>query len=271
MQSFDERFLQTLGRVHDANEARAAAEAAVAIFGNVNLDLMFALPGQAIDDARADVTQALGFGTPHLSFYHLTIEPNTLFHRYPPELPDDDASADIEDAIEAQLGAADYVHYETSAHARRGFECRHNLNYWRFGDYLGIGAGAHSKISFPDRVERQVRFKQPQQYMDQVARGEPMLERVNVGRADIGFEFMLNAMRLTEGVPVTSFVERTGFALSLIDAPLQIAERKGLIVRDHQRLAPTALGRRYLNDLQALFLPAAKRRTVPIAIEPVAR
>ncbi|MFI4953576.1 MAG: radical SAM family heme chaperone HemW, partial [Burkholderiales bacterium] len=157
VQSFEPRFLQALGRVHDADEARAAAAAAIDIFGNVNFDLMYALPGQTAVDATRDLAEALAFSPPHLSFYHLTIEPNTLFHRYPPKLPDDETAADIEDAIDGALGAGGYVHYETSAHAKAGHECRHNLNYWRFGDYLGIGAGAHSKLSFPDRVVRQVR------------------------------------------------------------------------------------------------------------------
>jgi putative oxygen-independent coproporphyrinogen III oxidase len=269
VQSFDARFLSALGRVHDAQEAHTAAEAAVAIFGNVNLDLMYALPGQTTDDARADVAMALRYATPHLSFYHLTIEPNTLFHRYPPKLPDDDASADIEDAIEAALSAAGYVHYETSAHAKPGFSCRHNVNYWRFGDYLGIGAGAHSKLSFPDRVERQVRHRQPQQYMEQARNGTPILERHDVSRADIGFEFMLNALRLREGVPVTMFAERTGFALTLVEAQLAIAEQRGLIERDHERIRPTPLGRRFLNDLQTLFLPDDSGRAATISIKPV--
>ncbi len=171
VQSFQDRLLGSLGRVHDENEARQAAAAAIDIFGNVNLDLMYALPGQTPADARADVSVALGFAPPHLSFYQLTIEPNTLFHRRPPILPDEDTSADIEAVVERELEDSGYLHYETSAHARAGFECRHNLNYWRFGDYLGIGAGAHSKLSFPDRVVRQVRYKQPDQYLREMQRG----------------------------------------------------------------------------------------------------
>jgi len=259
VQSFDPRKLRALGRVHDEREAHAAAAAAIAIFGNVNLDLMYALPDQTPAEARADVAAALACGAPHLSFYHLTIELNTLFHRHPPPLPDDDAAAEIEDAIEAALAAAGYQHYETSAFARPGSECRHNLNYWRFGDYLGIGAGAHSKLSFPDRVLRQVRYKQPEQYLAQVERGSPLLEEREVGRGEIGFEFMLNALRLTEGVPVSLFAERTGFPLALLERELGEAERRGLLERDHRRIRPTALGRRFLNDLQALFLPPADR------------
>jgi oxygen-independent coproporphyrinogen-3 oxidase len=270
VQSFDPRFLQTLGRVHDEREARAAAESAIAIFGNVNFDLMYALPGQTLADARADVSAALEFAPPHLSFYHLTIEPNTLFHRYPPALPDDDAAAEIEDAVETGLLAAGYRHYETSAFAQPEQECKHNLNYWRFGDYLGIGAGAHSKLSFADRVIRQVRYKQPQQYMDQVARNAPLVEEHQVIRDDIGFEFMLNALRLTDGVPGSLFAERTGFPLALVQNALDEAEQRGLLERDHLQFRPTQLGRRFLNDLQMLFLPSAgltdRRAAKPIAI-----
>jgi oxygen-independent coproporphyrinogen-3 oxidase len=228
---------------------------------------MYALPGQTPADAQSDLAQALRFSPPHLSFYHLTIEPNTLFHRYPPSLPDDETAADIEDAIAATLGAAGYLHYETSAYARPGHECRHNLNYWRFGDYLGIGAGAHSKLSFPERVVRQVRHKQPRQYMEEVERGSPLAEDRTVERGEIGFEFMLNALRLTDGVPVALFAERTGFALTLVQKGLDEAERRGLVERDHQRMRPTPLGQRFLNDLQAIFLPAP----VAVAAETVAR
>ena len=257
VQSFEPRFLNALGRVHDADEARAAAAAAIEIFGNVNLDLMYALPGQTLTDAKSDLDEALRFSPPHLSFYHLTIEPNTLFHRYPPALPDDETAADIEDAIAETLGAAGYLHYETSAYARPGHECRHNVNYWRFGDYLGIGAGAHSKLSFQQRVVRQVRHKQPQHYIEEAERGSPLAEDRTVERNEIGFEFMLNALRLAEGVPVALFAERTGFPMTLVQKALDEAERRGLIARDHQHLRPTPLGQRFLNDLQALFLPAA--------------
>jgi putative oxygen-independent coproporphyrinogen III oxidase len=261
VQSFDARFLAALGRVHDEHEARAAAEAAIEIFGNVNLDLMYALPGQTLDDARADIAAALGFAPPHLSFYHLTIEPNTLFHRHPPKLPDDELSADIEDLVDTSLASAGYVNYETSAHARPGYECRHNLNYWRFGDYLGIGAGAHSKISFHNRVVRQIRYKKPQQYLEQAELGAPLLEEHEVTRADIGFEFMLNALRLAEGVPVGLFRERTGYPLTLVEKELEKAEKRGLLERDHVSLRASPLGQRFLNDLQSMFLP--KPRAAP--------
>ena len=254
IQSFDPKHLARLGRVHDADEARRAADAALAIFGNVNFDLMYALPRQTVAEAEADLAAALAFAPPHLSFYHLTLEPNTLFHRHPPPLPDDETAADIEDAVDATLAAAGYGHYETSAHAQRGRECRHNLNYWQFGDYLGIGAGAHSKLSFADRIVRQVRYKQPKQYLEQVAAGAPLQEERRVTREDIGFEFMLNALRLTDGVPATLFAERTGYPLALVRQGLEAAAARGLIERDPALLRPTALGRRFLNDLQALFL-----------------
>ena len=269
VQSFNPVHLGALGRVHDEREARTAAAAALDIFGNVNLDLMYALPGQTAENARADVAAALEFSPPHLSFYHLTIEPNTLFHRYPPPLPDDDAAAEIGDAIEHVLADARYRQYETSAFAKPDRECRHNLNYWQFGDYLGIGAGAHSKLSFPERILRQVRYKQPQQYLEQMARGEPLLEEREVTRAEIGFEFMLNALRLTDGVPVALFAERTGWPLAIVGKELDAAERRGLIVRDHERIGPTPLGRRFLNDLQTMFLPQKGRRAPDAALAPL--
>lgn len=269
VQSFNPGHLSALGRVHDADEARRAADAALAIFGNVNLDLMYALPGQDVGDALADVRTALAFAPPHLSFYHLTIEPNTLFHRYPPALPDDDTAADIEAAVETALAAASYRHYETSAHARAGYECRHNINYWRFGDYLGIGAGAHSKLSFADRVIRQVRWKQPARYLEQVAIGAPLMEETAVGRDAIGFEFMLNALRLSAGVPTTLFAQRTGYPLALVQHELDEATQRGLLERDPTTIRATALGRRFLNDLQAIFLHDAPAGNSPVA-EPVA-
>jgi oxygen-independent coproporphyrinogen-3 oxidase len=254
IQSFEPRHLTALGRVHDAGEARRAAEASLAIFANVNFDLMYALPRQTVAEAVADVDAALAFSPPHLSFYHLTLEPNTLFHRYPPELPDDETAADIEDAVHARLEAASYRHYETSAYARPGRECVHNLNYWQFGDYLGIGAGAHSKLSFADRIVRQVRYKQPRQYLEKVAAGAPLLEDHGVARDDVGFEFMRTARRLADGVPAALFAERTGYPLGLVRHGLEAAAARGLMERDPTLLRPTALGRRFQNDLQQLFL-----------------
>jgi oxygen-independent coproporphyrinogen-3 oxidase len=223
-------------------------------FGNVNFDLLYGLPGQTVADAEADAAAALAFAPPHLSFYQLTLEPNTLFHRHPPPLPDEDAAADIEAAVHVRLAAAGYRHYETSAWSRPGRECRHNLNYWQFGDYLGIGAGAHSKLSFSDRIVRQIRYRQPKEYLEQVGRGAPLLEEAVVGRNDVGFEFMLNALRLADGVPATLFAERTGYPLALVRRELAQATARGLIESDPSVIRPTALGRRFLNDLQALFL-----------------
>jgi oxygen-independent coproporphyrinogen-3 oxidase len=190
-----------------------------------------------------------------VSLYQLTLEPNTVFAKYPPAVPDDDAVAGMQEWIEVRTAQAGYRRYEVSAYARPGRECRHNLNYWRFGDYLGVGAGAHSKISFPHRIVRQVRFRQPASYLERAARGEFLAEHVEVGRRDLPFEFMLNALRLSDGVPARLFAERTGLPASAIEAPLQQAEQRGLIERDHTRIQPTELGRRFLTDLQALFLP----------------
>ncbi|WP_322403688.1 radical SAM family heme chaperone HemW [Massilia luteola] len=254
IQSFDSRHLQALGRIHDANEAIKAVEIAQANFDNFNLDLMYALPGQLLSEAQADIDMALGFAPPHLSLYHLTMEPNTVFAKYPPAVPDDDATADIQDMIAARTAAAGYDHYEVSAYARPGHRARHNLNYWRFGDYLGIGAGAHSKLSFPHRVLRQARYKQPASFMEAAMKGNAVAEEHEIGRADMGFEFMLNGLRLTEGFDPNLFGERTGMPLNAIEKGLNEAESKGLIYRDFRVIRPTALGQRFLNDLQEIFL-----------------
>ena len=258
IQSFNPARLKALGRIHDDREARRAIEIAHANFDNFNLDLMYALPEQTPVQAEADVAEALSARAPHLSFYHLTLEPNTLFHRFPPPLPDEEAAAAIGDMVEERLVDAGYAHYETSAYARAGAECKHNLNYWRFGDYLGIGAGAHSKLSFHDRIVREMRFKQPREYLARAAAGEQVQERHAVERRELGFEFMMNALRLAEGFDVALFAERTGLQIAAVDRPLAAAEAKGLIERDHVRIRPTALGRRFLNDLLQLFLPEVK-------------
>jgi putative oxygen-independent coproporphyrinogen III oxidase len=255
IQSFNPRHLAALGRIHDDREARRAIEIAKDSFDNVNLDLMYALPGQTLAEAREDVQGALEAATAHLSFYHLTLEPNTHFHRHPPVLPDDDAAAAIQDMIDAALKGAGYVHYETSAWAKPGRECRHNLNYWRFGDYLGIGAGAHGKLSFPDRVVRTARVRQPKAYLESAAAGRAVEERRELARADLAFEFMMNALRLAEGFPPGLFAERTGLAIAAVEKPLREAEARGLLERDHERIRPSALGQRFLNDLLQLFLP----------------
>ena len=254
IQSFDPRHLKALGRIHDGVEARRAIEIAKDHFDNVNLDLMYGLPAQTPGEAMADVEAALGYAPPHLSCYHLTIEPNTYFHRFPPRLPDDDAAAAMQDAIEARLAAAGYEHYETSAFAQPGRQCAHNLNYWKFGDYLGIGAGAHGKLSFPDRILRQERVKHPDSYMQAVESGTAVRAEREVTPGETGFEFMMNALRLNAGFPVSLYEERAGLPVTTVLKGLDEAERRGLIVRDHARVAPTALGRRFLNDLLQIFL-----------------
>ena len=254
IQSFDEQKLKSLGRIHDRAQAFAAIEIARRHFDNFNLDLMYALPGQSLIELQTDVEHALAAQPPHLSLYQLTLEPNTVFAKYPPVLPDEDVSAAMQEWIEARTAEAGYRRYEVSAYAKPMRECRHNLNYWTFGDYLGVGAGAHSKISFPHRIVRQVRFRQPASYLDRAAAGEFVAESHEVARNELPFEFMLNALRLTDGVPSNSFFERTGASLSSVEPELEEAERRGLLVRNHQTLAPTALGQRFLSDLQALFL-----------------
>ncbi|GIL07204.1 MAG: coproporphyrinogen III oxidase [Betaproteobacteria bacterium] len=255
IQSFDDAQLARLGRIHDGAQAIAAVELAQRTFDDFNLDLMYALPEQTLADAQSDVERALSFAPPHLSLYQLTLEPNTVFAKYPPQLPDEDTVAAIGEWIEARTAEAGYERYEVSAYARSGHRCRHNLNYWQFGDYLGIGAGAHSKLSFPHRVVRQIRFRQPASYLQNARHGRFVAESTEVGRADLAFEFMLNALRLSDGFAPTLFTERTGLALSQVERRLDAAESRGLIVRDHRRIAPTPLGRRFLSDLQSLFLP----------------
>jgi oxygen-independent coproporphyrinogen-3 oxidase len=254
IQSFNAQHLKALGRIHDDGEARRAVEIAHANFDNFNLDLMYALPSQTLDEARIDLETAMSFKPPHLSLYHLTMEPNTVFAKYPPQLPDDDTSADMQDLIAEMTAAAGYGHYEVSAYAQPGHQARHNLNYWQFGDYLGIGAGAHSKLSFPHRVLRQARYKQPKSYMEQVAAGNPVQDEHEIGREDMGFEFMLNALRLQGGFSPRLFAERTGMQMNVIERQLQQAEAKGLLYLDHQIIRPTELGQRFLNDLQQMFL-----------------
>lgn len=254
IQSFNPKHLKALGRIHDDREAHRAIEIARASFDNFNLDLMYALPEQTLDEAREDMRAAIATGAPHLSAYHLTLEPNTLFHRFPPKVPDEDASTAIHDEVERLLTEAGYLHYETSAYAQPGRECRHNLNYWRFGDYLGIGAGAHSKLSFHDRIERSMRYKQPKEYMRRAASGEPIQEQHRIKRTELPFEFMMNALRLADGFAVEDFVACTGLQISAAERPLARAESKGLIERTHERIEPTPLGRRFLNDLLELFL-----------------
>ena len=257
VQSFDDARLAALGRVHDAAEARAAIAEAKSAFETFNIDLMYALPGQTLVDAEADLAAALAFEPPHLSVYQLTIEANTFFARHPPPLPDDDLAFAMLDRITERTLEAGLERYEVSAYARPGHRARHNLNYWEFGDYLGIGAGAHGKLSFAHRIVRQVRLRDPAAYMAGAEAGLAVASEAEVARGELPFEFMLNALRLKEGFALSRFFERTGLPLSAIEAPLAEAERRGLVTRDLQRVVPTPRGFDFLNDLLELFLPAA--------------
>ncbi|MCS6810041.1 MAG: radical SAM family heme chaperone HemW [Tepidimonas sp.] len=256
VQSFDDRMLQALGRVHDAAQARAAVEEAARHFDTFNLDLMYALPGQTLDDLRRDLQQALALQPPHLSVYHLTIEPNTWFARHPPPLPDDDTAYAMLDLITERTAAAGLQRYEVSAYARPGHRCRHNLNYWQFGDYLGVGAGAHGKLSFAERIVRQVRWRDPLRYLEQARQGQPVAQQHEVAARELPFEFMLNALRLREGFALRLFSERTGLPITAVSATIEDARARGwLEVGDDGWVTPTARGFDWLSDLQALFLP----------------
>jgi oxygen-independent coproporphyrinogen-3 oxidase len=241
--------------VHDAAQARAALEEAAQVFDTFNLDLMYALPGQSLQDLSADLEQALSFKPPHLSVYHLTIEPNTYFAKFPPEVPEDDLAYDMLDLITERTGQAGLARYEISAYARPDHHARHNLNYWQFGDYLGIGAGAHSKLSFAHRVVRQVRLRDPRLYMSEALQGRAIAQDSEVSRDALPFEFMLNALRLRQGFSLAEFQAHTGLAITAIAQGLDEAERRGLIARDLKRVWPTERGFDFLSDLQALFLP----------------
>ncbi len=255
VQSFSDTSLQAIGRVHDAAQARAAVSEARDTFESFNIDLMYALPGQSLAALHTDLDTALAFAPPHLSVYHLTLEPNTWFASHPPVLPDDDAAADMLDAIVGRTAAAGLQRYEVSAFARPGHRCVHNLNYWQFGDYLGIGAGAHSKLSFPHRVVRQVRWREPGTYMDKALAGQALSNDCEVKRSALPFEFMLNALRLKEGLEFDLFRERTGLPMSAIDQALDDAEKRGLIERTLSGARPSERGFDFLNDLQSMFLP----------------
>nr|WP_315170190.1 radical SAM family heme chaperone HemW [uncultured Limnohabitans sp.] len=254
VQSFDNAHLKALGRVHDRDQALAAVTEAAQVFDTFNLDLMYALPGQTLVGLTQDIQTALAFAPPHISIYHLTIEPNTVFAKFPPALPEDDLAYEMMDRITELTSAQGLSRYEVSAYAKPGHQCAHNLNYWQFGDYLGIGAGAHSKLSFAHRVVRQVRYREPALYMQQAMKGEPATQNTEVSRQDLPFEYMLNALRLREGFVLSDFVDRTGLAMTSIQKGLQEAERLKLIERDLHRVWPTERGFDFLSDLQALFL-----------------
>ncbi len=257
VQSFNDDFLRTLGRVHDRAQAIAAVEEAAQAFDTFNLDLMYALPGQTLDLLRTDVATALALAPRHLSIYHLTIEPNTYFAKFPPAAVEDDLAADMLDLITDLTGTAGLQRYEVSAYALPGHASVHNMNYWQFGDYLGLGAGAHSKLSFAHRVVRQVRARNPELYMSQALAGQCVVQDVEVKRAELPFEFMLNALRLAGGFDLPLFAERTGMPLSALQAGLAQAQAQGLIEMTGDHLQPSVRGFDFLNDLQALFLPAA--------------
>lgn len=254
IQSFADEKLTALGRIHNGREARQAIDLALAHFERVNLDLMYALPQQSLAEARQDINTAMATGASHLSAYHLTLEPNTPFHHAPPPLPDDDLSADMQEMIEAELASAGFLHYETSAFAKAGEQCRHNLNYWTFGDYLGIGAGAHSKLSDHANIWRETRHRHPRAYLQAMPAREFISHKRAIAPADLPGEFMMNALRLTEGFALRLFTERTGLPLARIEKSALAARRDGLIEVKDGNITPTLQGQRFLNQLIGRFL-----------------
>lgn len=256
VQSFDDELLRAIGRVHDAEAARAAVGAAVdAGFDNFNLDLMYALPGQDVDIAARDLHTALAFDPPHVSYYQLTIEPNTRFYKHPPTLPDEDAAWRMQSNGETLLADHGLEQYEVSAYAQADRSCRHNLNYWRFGDYIGIGAGAHAKITTADGVARSWKVKQPADFLRKAGSHHCIGSRRELSAAEIRFEFMLNALRLTAPVSSLHFQQYTGQPIATIKPLLEQARHDGLLDFDGIHMTATALGRRFLNDLLQRFLP----------------
>lgn len=258
VQSFDDASLQAIGRVHDGSQALAAVQEAAAAFDTFNIDLMYALPGQTLAGLERDLAQALALRPPHLSIYHLTLEPNTWFASHPPALPDDDLASDMLDLIVSRTGEVGLARYEVSAFAQPGHRCGHNLNYWRFGDYLGIGAGAHSKLSFPQRIVRQVRWREPAAYMAKAAAGQAMSNENEVAASELAFEFMLNALRLKDGFDLGQFQERTGQSALGLEPALARAVERGLLQRDGTQVMATARGFDFLSDLQQMFLPSPR-------------
>jgi oxygen-independent coproporphyrinogen-3 oxidase len=254
VQSFNDAHLKALGRVHDSAQAIAAVQEAAANFETFNLDIMYALPGQTLEGLEKDMRQALALSPPHISIYHLTIEPNTYFAKFPPVIPEEDLAYAMLDRITEMTAQAGMQRYEVSAYAKPGHRCFHNLSYWQFGDYLGIGAGAHSKLSFAHRIVRQVRWREPKLYMDKALAGQAVTQENEISRADLPFEFMLNALRLRDGFKLQDFAEKTGLPVSVLQTGLDEADRKGLIERDLVSLRPTERGFDFLNDLQSLFL-----------------
>ena len=255
IQSFDDAKLKALGRIHNSEQAKDAIRAALELFEQVNLDLMYALPGQSLEEALLDIQQAIAFNPHHISLYHLTLEPNTLFAKYPPALPDDDSAFDMLDHLMTALQKNGYGRYEVSSYAKIGHADQHNLNYWQFGDYIGIGAGAHGKISEHNRISRQMNERHPDSYMEKIFRdGHALIDERILDKDDLPFEYMLNALRLIDGVPTHAFHEKTGLQLAHINPMLEAAVKKGLLDTDPRTLKATPLGMQYLNDLQMLFL-----------------
>lgn len=254
IQSFNSDYLKALGRIHDSEQAFSAVELALNTFEQVNCDIMYGLPKQTLADAMRDAEIAVKLSPAHLSFYHLTLEPNTPFYRTPPSLPDDDTSSDMQLEIEALLAQNGYEHYETSAFAKKGKQAKHNLNYWQFGDYLGIGAGAHSKLSYHDKITREVRPKHPKAYMQQALAGKAVEREWLISQDELGFEFMMNALRLINGVPVDLFQQRTGLNINKLEIAIKKAQSKSLLLLENGNMQPTLLGQRFLNELLELFL-----------------
>lgn len=256
IQTFDDAQLKKLGRVHDGHQARQAIEMAMSAVNRVNLDFMFALPDQTLQASMNDAREALSFGTEHLSIYQLTLEPNTVFAKYPPVLPDEDIAVLMEEGIESLLAEHGFERYEVSAFARPGARARHNVNYWKFGDYLGLGPGAHGKVTFPDRIQREIRLRNPESWMQAslLRNASHISEKRHVERSDFAFEFMLNALRLREGVPLELFFDRTGLAYADISDKLALSRQKKLLTADPTRLQATETGWRFLNELQTIFL-----------------
>jgi putative oxygen-independent coproporphyrinogen III oxidase len=254
IQSFNQTHLKKLERIHSPKEAASAANLAVRIFDKVNIDLMFALPSQSLSDVKEDITKALEIGTSHISYYHLTIEPNTFFYKFPPQLPDEEKSAEIFDLISNELNSAKFEHYETSAYAKKNSQCLHNLNYWNFGDYLGIGAGAHSKLSCEGKISRKSCFKNPRDYIKNINNHKFYDDEKLLSENDLIFEFMMNALRLNKGFNQSLFEQRTNLPISIIDKELSLAKDKKLIIQKNGRIKPTDLGQSFLNELLQIFL-----------------
>ena len=254
IQSFNNKHLKKLERIHNQLEAIESANLAVKLFDKVNIDLMFGLPGQTKLELDNDITMALEINSSHISYYHLTIEPNTFFHKHPPKIPNQDESAELFDLVNTKLKKNNFLHYETSAYAKKGSECQHNLNYWNFGDYLGLGAGAHSKITTEESILRYACHKNPKYYISEVNKNNYINEEKLLTTNDRIFEFMMNSLRLNDGFQINSFEERTNLPIKEIEKELSTAKNKKLIKEINGRIKPTILGQKFLNDLLQIFL-----------------